>query len=62
MDYKFLLKRFIQILFKPAKAWVSISSENRSLQDTKDSFLFPLAALIAVSAMAGSYFLANKQL
>jgi hypothetical protein len=62
MDYKFLLQKFIQFLFTPAKAWDSISSENRSLKDSRNSFLFPLAALVAVSAMAGSYFLANKQL
>ena len=61
MDYKFLLKRFIQILLNPAKAWESISSENRPLKDTRNSFLLPLAALVAVSAMAGSFLLANKQ-
>jgi hypothetical protein len=62
MDYKFLLQRFIQFLFNPAKAWDSISSENRPLKDTRNSFLLPLAVLIAVSAMAGSFLLANKQL
>jgi len=62
MDFKFLLQKFIQFLFNPAKAWDSISSENRPLKDTRNSFLLPLAALVAVSAMAGSYFLANKQL
>jgi hypothetical protein len=62
MDYKFLFQKFIQFLFNPAKAWDSISSENRPLKDTRNSFLLPLAALVAVSAMAGSYFLANKQL
>jgi hypothetical protein len=62
MDYKFLLQKFIQFLFTPAKAWDSITSEKRPLRDTRNSFLIPLAALVAVSAMAGSYFLANKQL
>ncbi|HZL76226.1 MAG TPA: YIP1 family protein, partial [Bacteroidales bacterium] len=47
--------------FNPAKAWESISSENRPLKDTRNSFLLPLAALVAVSAMAGSFLLANKQ-
>jgi hypothetical protein len=62
MDYKFLFQKFIKFLFTPAKAWDLISSENRPLKDTRNSFLVPLAALIAVSAIAGSYFLANKQL
>ena len=62
MYYKFLLQRFIQILFNPAKAWDSISSEKRTIKDTRNKFLLPLAAFVAVSAMAGSYFLANKQL
>lgn len=62
MDYKFLLQKFIQFLFNPAKAWDSISSENRPLKDSRNSFLLPLTSLVAVSAMAGSYFLANKQL
>ncbi|MGD0341491.1 MAG: YIP1 family protein [Bacteroidales bacterium] len=62
MDYKFLLKRFIQIIFNPAKAWESICSENRPLKDTRNSFLLPLITLVAVSALAGSFFLANKHL
>jgi cellulose synthase/poly-beta-1,6-N-acetylglucosamine synthase-like glycosyltransferase len=62
MYYNILLQRFIQILFNPAKAWDSISSEKRTIKDTRNKFLLPLAAFVAVSAMAGSYFLANKQL
>jgi hypothetical protein len=62
MDYKFLLQRFIQILFHPAKAWESISSENRPLKDTRNSFLLPLVTLVTISAFIGSFFLVNSQL
>jgi hypothetical protein len=62
MDYKFLFQRFIQILFSPAKAWESIYSENRPLKDTRNSFLLPLTIIVAISAIAGSFFIANKQL
>jgi hypothetical protein len=62
MDIKFLFQRFIQILFSPAKAWESIYSEKRPLKDTRNSFLFPLTILVAISAIAGSFFIANRQL
>jgi hypothetical protein len=62
MDYKFLLQRFFQILFNPAKAWESISSENRPLKDTRNSFLLPLVILVTISAFIGSFFMANSQL
>jgi hypothetical protein len=62
MDYKFLLQRFIQILFNPVKEWESIYSENRPLKVTRNSYLLPLTILIALAAMAGSYLIINKQL
>jgi hypothetical protein len=62
MDYKFLFQRFIQILFSPAKAWESIYAENRPLKVTRNSFLLPLTILVAISAIAGSFFIANRQL
>jgi hypothetical protein len=62
MDYKFLLQRFVQILFIPAKAWESIYSETRPLKDTRNSFMLPIITIVAISAIAGSFFLANKQL
>jgi hypothetical protein len=62
MDYKFLLQRFIQILFSPAKTWESVHSDNRPLKDTTKSFFLPLATFVAISAFAGSFFIANRQL
>jgi hypothetical protein len=58
MDYKFLLHRFFKILFSQAKEWESISSESRPLKDTRNNYLLPLIILVAVSAMAGSFFIA----
>jgi hypothetical protein len=62
MDYKFLLKRFVSIILSPVKAWESISAEERPLSVTRNSYLLPLAAIVALAEIIGSFFLVNKQL
>lgn len=62
MDYKFLLQRFIKILFNPVKEWESIYSENRPLKAARNSYLLPLTILVVIAAMAGSFLIINKQL
>lgn len=62
MDYKFLLKRFVSIILSPVKAWESISAEERPLSVTRNSYLLPLAAIVALAEFFGSFFLVNKQL
>lgn len=52
----------MQIIFNPVKAWEAIYSEERPLKDSRNSFLFPLIILVAISAFLGSLLFANKEL
>ncbi len=62
MDYKFLINRFLSILFKPGKAWGAIQSENRPLKDSRNSFLLPLILIVTLAAFAGSLLLTRARL
>jgi hypothetical protein len=62
MDYKFLLQRFIKILFSPAKAWQSINSEDKLLKEVRNSYLFPILIVLFLASLAGSLFIAKDKL
>jgi hypothetical protein len=62
MDYKFLLQRFIQILFAPAKAWKSILSGDKPIRDVMRNYLLPILFVLFLTSLGGSFFIANKQL
>jgi hypothetical protein len=62
MDYKFLLQRFIKILFSPAKAWKSINSDDKLLKEVRNSYLFPMLLILFLASLAGSWFIAKEQL
>jgi len=62
MDYKFLLQRFYSVITSPVRAWETINSGDRPLKEVRNSYLLPLACLVAVSKIAGSFFLVNRQL
>jgi hypothetical protein len=62
MNYKFFFNGIINIILNPVKAWEAIYSENRPVKLVRDSFFFPLIALVSVSAFAGSLIFANAEL
>jgi hypothetical protein len=62
MDYKFVLSGLKNIIFSPVKAWETIDSENKSVKVIRDNFLFPLIALVTLSAIAGSLLFTNTEL
>jgi hypothetical protein len=62
MNYKFLLNRFFDILFKPTKAWKSINSDNESIKDTRNNYLFPLLILVTIFTFLGSMLFTDKEM
>lgn len=62
MAYKVPLFLVKDIIFNPIKAWETIDSENKSVNLTRNSFLFPLILLVSGSAMAGSLIFTNSEL
>jgi hypothetical protein len=62
MDYKFLLISLKNILLDPSKAWETIDSENRPLKVIRDSYLFPMLIMVAISSIAGSLLFMNTEL
>jgi hypothetical protein len=62
MDYKFFYKSILNILFTPAKAWVVITSENRTNKHLKNSLLYPLFIIVSIAAFAGSLIFINTSL
>jgi hypothetical protein len=62
MNYKFFLNRFFNIIFKPAKAWESIYSEDVSIKETRNSFLFPVLIIVTVFTFFGSMLFTDKEM
>jgi hypothetical protein len=62
MDYKFLYKSILKIIFTPGKAWNNIIEENRHSKDLRNNFLFPLIFLVTIAAFLGSIIFTNKNL
>jgi hypothetical protein len=62
MDYKFFFSGLKNLILNPVKAWEIIDSENKPVKVVRNSFLFPLLILVAVSAFAGSIIFTNTQL
>jgi len=54
MDYKFLFKRLLLIVFKPAEAWEEIKSGEETIKITRNYFLLPFSVLAAIAAFLGS--------
>ena len=62
MDFKYLYKSLLRILFTPGKAWDIVLMENRSKKALRNNFLLPLVAIVSISAFLGSIIFANKTL
>jgi hypothetical protein len=62
MNLKFLYHRIKHIILNPSKAWEAVYEENRPIKDVRNSYLFPILVLIAVSAFLGSYIYTNATL
>ena len=62
MDYKFLYKNLLRIIFTPEKAWNIIIEENRPIKYLRNNFLFPLVILVTLSVFLGSIIFINAKL
>lgn len=62
MNYKFFLNRFFSIIFNPTKGWESIYSDNESIKDTRNNYLFPLLILVTVFTFLGSLLFTDKEM
>jgi hypothetical protein len=62
MDYKFLFRSLIRIIFTPGKAWDIIMFENRPVKYLRNNFLFPLIIMVTIAAFLGSIIFSNKNL
>ena len=62
MDYRFFLMRLGEILLSPGKAWERISTEERPTKDIRNSYFFPLLALVTIFAFFGSLLFSNSTL
>jgi hypothetical protein len=62
MDFKFLYKSLLRIIFTPGKAWEIVVNENRPVKELRKSFLYPLIIIVSISAFLGSIIFANKTL
>lgn len=62
MNYKFLFNRFPSIIFKPTKSWESIYSDNESISDTRNSYLYPMLILVMIFTFLGSLLFTDKQM
>lgn len=54
MGNKFLVFIIKDLFINPAKAWETIDTENKSVNQIRNGFLFPLSLLVSVSAVLGS--------
>lgn len=54
IDLKFLYDRIRYFLFQPKRAWELVLEEDRPVSNVSNSFLIPLAVLLALAAFAGS--------
>ena len=62
MDYKFLYRGLLRIIFTPGKAWDIITEENRSVKYLRNNFLYPIIILVSLAVFAGSIIFTNKNL
>lgn len=62
MDYKFLFKSLMRIIFTPEKAWDNIIAENRPAKDLRNNYMFPMTGLVALAVFLGSIIFANTKL
>jgi hypothetical protein len=62
MVNKFFLLVVKDIIINPVKTWESIDSDNRSVSVIRNTFIFPLIALVSVSAIAGSLIFTDSHL
>lgn len=62
MDFRFLYHRLRYVIFNPSLAWTSIYTENRPISYVRNSFFFPLIALVSISAFLGSVIFTNTTL
>jgi len=62
MDYRFLLKRIRYILFNPARAWSYIRDEKLPIKYVRNSYFFPILALVTLCAFTGSIIFTNATL
>jgi hypothetical protein len=62
MVNKFFLLVVKDIIINPVKTWESIDSDNRSVSVIRNTFLFPLIAMVSVSAIAGSLIFTDAHL
>jgi hypothetical protein len=62
MANKFFLIVVKDIISNPVKTWESIDSDNKPVRVIRNTFLFPLIALVSVSAIAGSLIFTDSQL
>jgi hypothetical protein len=62
MNFNFFLHGIKNILFNPVKFWETVKSEITPSATVRNSFLFPLAVLVTLSAYFGSLFFSNSVL
>jgi len=62
MDFEFLFKRIMFFISNPVKAWAMIRDEDRSREKVEWNFLFPLLALVSLSAFAGKFIFTHRDL
>jgi hypothetical protein len=62
MADKFFLIMVKDIIANPIKTWESIDSDNKSVRVIRNTFLFPLIALVSFSAIAGSLIFTHSHL
>jgi hypothetical protein len=62
MDYKFLYKSLLRIIFAPGKTWDIIIAENRPVKFLRNNFLFPIIILVTIAAFLGSIIFENAKL
>lgn len=62
MDYRFFLKRLINIIFHPENEWVRVATENRTSSYLRNNYLLPLILLVSISAITGSLIFINTEL
>ncbi len=59
---KFLFIVVKDLIINPVRAWEKISSENKQVSVTRNTFLIPSIILISLSAIAGSLLFKNAEL
>jgi hypothetical protein len=62
MDYRFLLRRIRYIILDPAMAWDSILSDEKPIEDVRNSFFIPFIIAASIAAFLGSVIFTNSGL